>query len=148
MCIRKTALRILGAVAGMAVLIVPAIALYHFRPVFTEKGYRATIETPQGGRIPATVYSMWGRPSWLFVRVPETHRDPERPVYRCFLLDTTDDWIAMSWLTESPYLHRKHDQAGGIDLRSSKLEDHWRIERNDRTVQFSNGRLGITVTPR
>jgi hypothetical protein len=142
---KKTALRIAGAVFALMLLAALTATLYHFRPLIPSRAWEATIETPNAGKIPASVYTMLGRPSWIFVRVPESHLDHERPSNRWFLLDTDHDSVSWSWAKDSPYLHRKHDQSRGINLLEAKMEDHWRAEHNAKRVRFTNDRQTVTI---
>ncbi len=141
----KKALRIASALLGVLTVIALAAALFHFRPLIRSRAYQATVETPGGGAVKAAVYSMLGRPDWIFVKVPESHRDPERPIYRWFVWDTSTKVVSLSWVRETPFLHRNHDQARGIDILDAKMEDRWRLEYSRSSVRFTNERLTITI---
>lgn len=147
MCIRKTSLRIVCALLGLLVLLGAVAALYHFRPLFPLRSYKATVETPTAGKTSMKVRSMLGRPSWIFVNVPETHLDAERPWNRWFIWDVRSDSVSQTWVGESPYLHRRHDQGRGIGLLNPKMEDSWRVERSGGGIRFSNDRQTITIEP-
>lgn len=147
MCLRKTSLRIVCALLGLMALLGAVAALYHFRPLIPAQSYKATVETPAAGKTSMGVRSMIGRPSWIIVNVPETHLDAERPWNRWFIWDNRSDLVVRTWVKESPYLHRRHDQSSGIDLLSEKMEDSWRVVRSGGGVRFSNDRQTITIEP-
>lgn len=136
--------RALGIVLALLFLALLGGALYHWRPICPTGRYTATVETPEAGKVSVPVYTMLGRSHWLFIRIPQSHRDP-RSWVQCYLLDTTDEAVCLSWMPDSPYLHRNHDQPGGIGILSAKADDHWRIERTDRMVRFTNERQTVTV---
>jgi hypothetical protein len=144
---RRTALRIAGVVIVLMALAILSAALYHFRPLFPSRAYKATVEVPGTDKGSAAVYTMLGRPSWIFIRVPKTHLDCERPSNRWFLLDTQKDSVSWTSANESPYLHRNHDQSRGINLLDAKMEDNWRIERQQSSIRFTNDRQTVTVVP-
>jgi hypothetical protein len=146
---RKLLRCVIGSVVALAMLAAIAGGLYHFRPLIASRSYVASVATAEQGEVPVKVYSMLGRPSWLFIRVPETHRELEYAAYRWFAVDTEQMRVAVSFPQESPFLHLNPDRPLGITLDfSAKLEDTWQVDFSGTDVKFSNCRLSVSMRHR
>ena len=124
--------------------LIAAACLFFAQPLLPSRAYVVTA-TLDGKPIQAELLRPPAIPGTFYVRLPDAL--PQR--YRWFGIALPRESIFSpivlytGW-SDLPYIHT--DQAKGVRLTDSKIEDQWDVAFTAGGVQFSNGPLAVSLT--
>lgn len=127
---------------GVAVL---ALGLLFARPLLSSSAYTVTA-TLDGHPIKAELFHPPFKSGLYYVHLPEAQPNRYHWFGVAFSRQSVFSPIALynGWLGIR-YIHT--DQAHGVSLTDSKIEDQWKVSFPSGGVQFSNASLTVTLTP-
>lgn len=125
-------------------MFVAFVVLSFVQPLLPSRAYRVTA-TLDGAPIRAELLRPPAIPGTYYLRLPVAQADRYSWFGIAFSRQAVFSPLAVyfDW-RGTPFIHT--DQAKGVRLSDTKIDDHWDVAFTTDGVQFSNASLAITLT--